>query len=88
MKDENINTYFKILSTNVLSLSIMYKTWNNEENRNIIIEINSHLVKNKNEFILCEKLGKCKEEFQLLESLCEHECIREKIKENLKILFS
>ena len=71
----NLNTIKLILDTNLISNSIMYKTWNNKDNRLMAIEIINFL----SEIKLVDN-----NEIILLKSLSHHECIHEEIKSNLR----
>lgn len=82
-----------VLSQQFLSLFIMYKTWYNEKIRNRVIEmiklIRGDLIEmnlNKNE--MCALKCDLKKEIDLLESLCDHICIREEIKKELRLIFN
>jgi hypothetical protein len=81
-----------LLKNNLLSNSIMYKTWSSNQNRCEILKIIESLKKYKNIFseIILENSTlaiRVVEEIKLLDSLCEHECIKEEIKSKLVGLF-
>ncbi len=70
----------------------MYKTWSSNQNRCEILKIIESLKKYKNIFseIILENSTlaiRVVEEIKLLDSLCEHECIKEEIKSKLVGLF-
>ena len=71
----------------------MYKTWSSSQNRSEILKIIESLKKYKNIFseIILENsslaIRVVEEEIKLLDSLCEHECVREEIKSKLAGLF-
>lgn len=69
----------------------MYKTWNSSHNRKEVLNIIQSLNTYKKIFVelqLNEKnLFSIREEIKLLNSLCEHECIREDIKLKLAEFF-
>lgn len=67
----------------------MYKTWNSSHNRKEVLNIIQSLNTYKNIFVELqhESLVSIREEIKLLNSLCEHECIREDIKLKLAEFF-
>ena len=67
----------------------MYKTWNSMKNRNIILDILNGLILNKNIFdlIFSNRNNAISQELEVIESLCDHECIREEIKIKLREVF-
>lgn len=67
----------------------MYKTWNSTHNRKEVLNIIQSLNTYKNIFVELqhESLVSIREEIKLLNSLCEHECIREDIKLKLAEFF-
>ncbi len=68
----------------------MYKTWNSIKNRNIILDIFNGLIVNENifELIFSNSNKAISQELEVIESLCDHECIREEIKIKLREVFT
>jgi len=82
-------SYIEMFRLNLLSNSIMYKTWNSLKNTNIIIEILNTVmnIRNKNKLNEYKNEDNIRKEFNLIEGLCDHECIREEIRKKLKVVF-
>jgi hypothetical protein len=81
-----------LLKNNLISNSIMYKTWNSIYNRKEVLDIIQSLKIYRKIFAEFKENKiiplSIREEIKLLESLCEHECIREDIKLKLAEFFS
>jgi hypothetical protein len=69
-----------VMNTSLISNSIMYKTWNNPENRKILNKIldNFPMIKDDSS----------NEEIKILNDLCDHECIHQDMKYKLNLIFN
>jgi hypothetical protein len=76
LNEKTLDIYF---DQTILSLLVMYKTWENESFRAIV----NSMINKIERYTLPDK-----EETKTLESLCEHECIRLSVKNELKKLFN
>lgn len=82
----------EILSKQFISLFIMYKTWRNSKIREQVLDLldvtqrDLFLMEMKKDQV-CAMSPEVKKEIELLESLREHICIREDVKEKLKKVF-
>jgi hypothetical protein len=76
LNDRTLGDYMNL---SVVSLLVMYKTWSVESYRDIVV-------------LMINKLKGFKlpdsEEISVLNSLCEHECIRPSVRFELKKLFN
>jgi hypothetical protein len=79
----NDKTLSFFLNKEIISKLIMYKSWNNENFRKLIISIIIFL-QNSSKF---KKINSSYNESNILKSLCDHECIREEVQNELKLLF-
>lgn len=80
----------QIFASNLISNCIMYKTWNSTKNREIVIDILNRFVGNRNEIntMIMNEDGMIRKEIDILQGLCDHECIREEIRIKLKDVFA
>ncbi len=83
------DSFIEVFRLNLLSNSIMYKTWNSLKNTNIILEILNTIIEIRNKNSLNRHMNddKITKEFQIIEGLCDHECIRQEIRHKLKTVF-
>jgi hypothetical protein len=82
------DSFVEVFSLNLLSNSIMYKTWNSSKNTNIVIEILNGLFDTWNKIHISQDADdSIAKEFAIIEGLCDHECIRDEIRNKLKNIF-
>jgi hypothetical protein len=72
------------LKREIISKLVMYKSWNNEKFRSLIICLVNFLQKSSK----FKQIGYRFNEYNVLMSLCDHECIRPDVQNELKILFN
>ena len=79
----NDTTLSIFLNKEIISKLVMYKSWNNEKFRLLIISMIKFLQKSDK----FKQISQSFNESNVLKSLCDHECIREEVQKQLKLLF-
>ncbi len=72
------------LKKEIISKLIMYKSWNNENFRNLIILLINFLQRSTQ----FKQISTFYNEYNVLKSLCDHDCVRTEVKNELKLLFN
>jgi hypothetical protein len=80
INDKTLSIFF---NKEIISKLVMYKSWNNEKFRILIISMIKFL-QNSDKF---KQINSTCNESKVLKSLCDHECIREDVQNQLKLLF-